>query len=199
MHPDNARMRPGGTSGRTIGPRAASAQAAAVPAALIVGLALAACSPSLDWREVRTPGMAAAGTLPCKPSVSTREVPLAGQTVRMTLMACKAEQLTWALAGADVADPSRVGPALNALRDATRANLGGRFVEVKPVAVRGATPHEAQVRAQVSGRRQDGAATTAEVVVFSYGTQVFQAVVMGGGAVPEAATATFFESLRAGP
>lgn len=160
-------------------------------------IALGACAPALDWREVRPGGGGVVATLPCKPSLSTRTVPLAGQPARMSLLSCKAGQLNWALATVDVADPGRVGPVLKALPESLRANLGGEIVESRPVAVRGATPHAAQARVVLRGRRPDGAPIAAQVVVFSYGTQVFQAVVMGER-VPEDAAATFFDSLRAG-
>jgi hypothetical protein len=184
--------------------RAAAATVSAGPGAsvalgvLAAGLWLAGCSPALDWREVRSPGTAVVVTLPCKPNASARPVQLAGQTVRLAMLACKAEDLTWALASADVTDPALVGPALLALREGTRANLQGQVVETVPVAVRGATPHDGQVRVRVQGRKQDGTATSARLIVFSHGTQVFQAIVMGAR-WPDGAVDTFFESLRVGP
>jgi len=167
----------------------------------------AACSPALDWREVRPPGASAVVMLPCKPSNSVRTVPLAGQPVRLGMLACKAQERTWAIAAAEVAEPAQVGPALAALREGTRANLRGRETAVAPAAVPGATPHAAQARVLVLGQRQDGAPASAEFIVFSHGTQVFQAIVLGPGlgagatAAPGAdvATQTFFESLRAAP
>jgi len=160
-------------------------------------LVLGACAPSLDWREIRAGGGAAAVMLPCKPNLATRSVQLAGQPARMSMLSCKAGELSWSLATADLGDPTRVGPALKALPESIRANIGGETVESRPARVRGATPHEAQVRVVVRGRRQDGAPIAAQVVVFSYGTQVFQAVVMGER-VPEEAAAVFFDSLHAG-
>lgn len=160
-------------------------------------LCLGACSPSLDWREVRPAGAAVVAMLPCKPNVAARTLPLAGAPVRLTMLACKADRLSWALAAADLGDPARVGPALNAMREGIRANLDGQVVELQPAAVRGATPHEAQARVHVRGHRQDGTPMAARVVVFSHGTQVFQAVVMGE-AVPDGPASTFFDSLRAG-
>ncbi len=169
----------------------------AVPVMLCAVVWGVGCSPELDWREVRPPGMAVVAMLPCKPNASTRAVQLAGHAVRLSMLACKADDLTWALAAADVAEPARVGAALLALRESTRANLQGQVVEVVPAAVRGATPHEGQARVRVSGRKQDGTAASAQFIVFSYGTQVFQAMVMGTRQ-PGTAAETFFDSLRAG-
>jgi hypothetical protein len=163
---------------------------------IVAGL-LAGCSPALDWREVRPAGTAVVATLPCKPNASSRTVQLAGHPVRLSMLACKADGTTWALAAADVAEPARVGPALQALRESTRANLQGEVVEAAAVVVRGATPHEAQARVRVGGRKQDGSPASAQFIVFSHGTQVFQAIALGGR-WPEPAAETFFESLRVG-
>ncbi len=161
-------------------------------------LALAACSPSLDWREVRLEGSAARVLLPCKPGPMAREVRLAGAPVRLLLQACSAGGQTWALAAADVADPGRVGPALEALRSAALANLGAGAPVALPLNVPGATPNAASSRALASGRLPDGAAVQVQVAVFGYGTWVFQATVLGAQ-LPADAVDTFFGSLRVAP
>lgn len=164
-------------------------------AALVALVLAAACSPALDWREVRPQGTAVNSLLPCKPKASVRTLMLAGQSVRMSLLACSADKWTWALATADVAEPARVGPALVALRDSARDNLQGQVVGSTAAAVRGATPHEASAALSIAGRRPDGGEAHARVVVFSHGTQVFQATVMGGRP-PAGAADPFFDSLR---
>jgi hypothetical protein len=136
--------------------------------------------------------------MPCKPNISARTVALAGQDVKLSMLACKAGAWTWAIASADVADPVRVGGAMRALGEGTVANVQGRILSSGPAAVRGATPHLANAAVLWSGRKPDGAAVNGRYVVFSHGTQVFQAIVMGADAPGEAA-APFFESLRAAP
>jgi hypothetical protein len=158
----------------------------------------AACSPALDWREVRPAGTAVSALMPCKPNISARTVALAGQDVRLSMLACKAQSWTWAIASADVADPARVGGAVKALGDGTVANVRGRILSSGPAAVRGATPHAANAAVLWSGLKPDGTAVSGRFVVFSHGTQVFQAIVMGAEPPGEAA-APFFESLRAAP
>jgi hypothetical protein len=160
-------------------------------------LALAGCAPALDWREVRAQGTALTFMLPCKPQLSVRSVQLAGQAVRMSLLACKAAELTWGLGFADVGEPARLGPALRALRESTAANLQAQVVRSGPAAVRGATPHDASVDVQLRGRRPDGPPSQGRLAVFAHGTQVFQATVLGES-VPDEAAETFFLSLRIG-
>lgn len=166
-----------------------------VPA--LLGALAVACSPALDWREVRPAGSTVVALMPCKPNISTRVVPLAGQPVHLSMLTCKADGLVWALMTADVGDPRRVGTVLTAMRDSVLDNLQGRVERSAPAAVRGATPNEAQVRVQVAGRKPDGTPVSGQFVVFSRGTRVFQATVLGAQ-VPDAAAATFLDSLRAG-
>lgn len=181
-----------GAPGRPPRGRPLALLAAAVLVALGTG-----CSPTLDWREVRPAGTAVVAMLPCKPNESARSVQLAGQAVRLSMLACKAEDLTWALAAADVVEPARVAPALQALRESTVSNLQGQVVQSTPTGVRGATPHGSLARVLVRGRKPDGTPASGRFVVFAHGTQIFQAIVMGAE-VPEPAAETFFDSLRVG-
>jgi hypothetical protein len=158
---------------------------------------LAACSPALDWREVRVEGREAAVLLPCKPSAHARQVRLGEDSVKLTLQACQAAGMTWGVASADVADPSRVGAALQALREASAGNLGSPSAAALPLQVAGATPQAASGRAAYAGRRPDGQPVQAQVAVFSRGTVVYQATVLGERVSVEAAD-TFFGSLRLG-
>ncbi|MFO1268454.1 MAG: hypothetical protein U1F67_17830, partial [Rubrivivax sp.] len=40
----------------------------------LLAAALGACSPALDWREVRPAGTAVVALMPCRPNASTRSV-----------------------------------------------------------------------------------------------------------------------------
>ena len=175
--------------------RAARACRRAAPAACLGGLA--ACSPALDWREVRVEGREAAVLLPCKPAAHARQVRLGDDSVTLTLQACQAAGMTWGVASADVADPARVGAALQALRESSAGNLGSPSAAALPLQVAGATPQAASGRAAYAGRRPDGQPVQAQVAVFSRGTVVYQATVLGERLSAEAAD-TFFGSLRLG-
>lgn len=172
----------------------------AVPLSLSLLLALlCACSPSLDWREVRPEDSGGAVALfPCKPSVDARMVTLAGSRVRMVLAACQAGGATWALSFADMADPAQVTPALQALRQASVANLGAPAQVVSPMAVAGMTPNPQAERLRIAGKRPDGQAVLLESGFYARGTRVYQASVMGAERGHEA-VATFFDGLKFGP
>jgi hypothetical protein len=160
-------------------------------------LLAAACSPTLDWREVRPEGSGATLLMPCKPSSMERSVRLAGDPVALTLSACTAGGQTWAIASADVGDPARVTAALDELEAAARTNLAGGSAQTLALAVAGATPNPASRRVQFSGRLGDGTAVQEQVAVFALGTRVFQATVLGPQ-LPAEGVETFFGSLRAG-
>jgi hypothetical protein len=161
---------------------------------LALGLLLG-CSPALDWREVRPQGSAAAVLLPCKPDSHTRSVALAGAQVQLTLVACAAGGSTWALAFADIGDPALVGAALTELHDSALRNLGAEQSRRMPLALDGATPNDASRRVQLTGRLPDGRAVTEQLALFSKGTKVFQATVLGEKLAAEPAE-TFFGGLR---
>lgn len=162
--------------------------------ALLLGLT--ACTPALDWRDWRPEDSGLQLLLPCKPVPQVRSVTLAGQTVRLSLHACSAGGQTWGLAYADVGDPRQTTPALQALVAGFIDNLGAGPARALPLPnVPGATPNRASQHVRVSGVRPDGQRMEAQVLVFTRGTRVYQATVLGQQ-LPADAVTTFVESLR---
>lgn len=159
---------------------------------------LAACAPTLDWREVRPEGSGLQLMLPCRPDVQARPVRLAGQSVPLTLSACSAGGVTWALAMADVVDPGRVGPALDELRLAAAANIGAVPGAPQSLIVSGATPNPGSARVALNGRLPDGQAVQTQFAVFTRGTWVFQATAVGEH-LPADGVDVFFGALRFAP
>ena len=159
---------------------------------------LAGCSLALDWREVRPPDSQLLSLFPCKPSAQERRVVLAGQAVRMALHACAAGGQTWGLAVADVADPTRVMPALAEFSSSSAANIGAAPARPAPFQVRGATPNAGSQRLRLQGKLPDGTQVKMQVAVFTHGTRVFQASVLGEALDTEAVD-TFFDALRVQP
>lgn len=166
-------------------------------------IALAGCSPALDWRDARMEGPALQATFPCRPVAQTRQVELAGRPMAMQLHACEAAGHTFAVSGADVGDPSAVGPALRALHQASlsKAAAPGAIPVADWPVPQGATPHAEAGRWQLRVVGPGGTGLTMDTAVFARGTWVLQASVIG----PEPATggvaaqAPFFEGLRFAP
>ena len=186
--------------GRGGAARAQAAQAAQpvrVAAAVLVacGAMLSACSPALDWRQLHPDGWGLAVSMPCRPANLARQVPLAGAPVELRLLACSADGHTFAIASADMADPARVDPALQALGAAALANVQGRVDAEQPAAVPGMTPYPGSRRWQVTGRLPDGAAVREQVLVFAHGLRVFQATVVGPRA-DDGVAKPYFDSIE---
>lgn len=174
--------------------RMARARHATVAASAVL---LSACAPSMNWREVRADVPGAVMLFPCKPSSFSRMVRLGEEQVRMTLQACDAGGATWGLSWADVGDPARVPLALRALRQSAADNLAATPGDALPLRVPGATPQPDSLRQRLVGRTPDGKPVSGQIAVFSRGTVVFQATMLGGSAQEESATA-FFTSVRLG-
>lgn len=135
---------------------------------------------------------------PCKPSGPTRTVPLAGAPTAVTVLSCDAQGMTFGLTFADVGEPGRVGPALQALAAVTAGNVGATAPAAPSSApVAGATPNARSGRFTFIGHRPEGAAIQAQLLLFTYGTQVFQATVLGNRLEQEAVD-TFFGALQVG-
>lgn len=153
--------------------------AAAWSAAAAALWGVVACSPALEWRQVRPPDWSLGFSLPCRPEQHERQVPLAGAEVPMRMVSCTADGHLFAVTSADLADPQRVGPALQALAEAAQANAQARVLSQTPARVRGMTPNPNARQFTLQGRHADGAPLRLRVLVFAHGARVFQASVVG--------------------
>jgi len=165
--------------------------------AMALPVALAACSPALDWREAPIERLGLVAMFPCRPVAQSRQIELAGAAVKMEMQACEANGATFAISIVDMKDPAAVGPALSALRDATLGKLASPTVTAAPTgwSLTGATPQPAAGRWQLNSQRQDGSPLSLDTAVFARGTWVVQATVIG--AAPDARASTpFFEGLH---
>lgn len=165
---------------------------------VLAGLAvllLGACSPVLDWRQVRPEGWRLALSMPCRPASHARSVALAGPPVELVMYACSAADHTFAIASADLGDLARIGPALQALHQAAVANVQGVSDAEVPAAVKGMTPHPDARQWRVKGRLPDGVAVQEQVLVFTHGQRVFQATVVGPRA-DDALVRPFFDPIE---
>lgn len=159
---------------------------------------LAACTPSLDWRQFQPDGWPLQLAMPCKPFDQQRRLALAGSEVALRLLSCSADDHVFAVASADVGDPARVAPALQALAAAARANVQATVLDEQPAAVPGMTPQAAARRWRLRGQLPDARPVAEQLLVFAHGTRVFQANVIGPAADDARAT-PFFDALRVLP
>src|SRR5688500_8965624 len=118
--------------------------------------ALAACAPTLDWREVRVDEATLRAQFPCRPERRGREVPIDGTPLRMEMVTCTAEGITFAASHFSVRDPAAVSAAIDAVKAASVANLGGSAPKTSAFQLVGATPNPSASRLAVNGHRPDG-------------------------------------------
>lgn len=160
-----------------------------------VSIALAACAPTFDWREVPVAGTDLVARFPCHPVHLARTVTVAGQPLAMTMTTCEEGGVTYGLSTAEVGDPVRVDAVLTAMASATWRGVGAPEPEEPAFEFPGVTPFRGNVRLRVQGRRPDGQAVEVASVLFARGTRVYQATALGAS-LPEKAVRPFRDGLH---
>lgn len=164
-----------------------------------VGTAMvAACSPALDWRDVRPPGNPLSAQFPCRPSTTARSVRIDGPPRALTMLSCQTASATWAVAWIGEVDAATVRPLLVRWRELSVDNIAGRPGPPAAFTPPGARPDVAAVRLQSEGRRPDGQAMTQVLAFFVAGTTVYQATVLGER-LESAAIEQFLGEIRVQP
>ena len=163
--------------------------------------ALSACSPALNWRDVQPKGLNVLLTFPCKTQQIAQGVQLAGESVRMSMTGCVADDMTFALAHARLPTPAKAALALAQMHQAALANVHGRVTASTPVALTNATPGLVDARdLQIDGQAPDGKAIRERVLLFGQGGDVYQLTALGPVAKFKSdAAQTFAESVKLSP
>lgn len=171
-------------------------QVTVVSAVVALAAAAVACSPALDWREVRLDGAGLVALFPCKPDRQVRRLPLAGTVVEMSLWACSAAGATYAVGYADVGEVERVARALDELAASAARNIGSVDVPgAGPLRVVGMTPNSQARRQTLTGQLADGLPVHETVAVFARGARIYQATIVGARLDVEAVE-VYFGALR---
>jgi hypothetical protein len=164
-------------------------------AVLAIATALVACSPTFNWREVRTESDSLLALMPCKPQKASHPVPMAGHEVELAVLGCDTGGATFAILQADIGDPLRAGEVLGQWKTATLANLRSTTSVETPFRPPGALGLRQSLQVVASGRRPDGSAVESHAAYFAHGSYVFQAVIYTDRLQPAVAQ-TFFSGLR---
>jgi len=176
----------------------ASGRRALALATVCLPAGLVACSPALDWREVRPEGSGVTALFPCRPDKHERSVGIAGASLRMQLHSCDAAGATFSLAVVDGAETGGVERLLVALKEGAAANIAGRAALGEPFAPPGATPNPASALLHVQGRLPDGRPITLHGAFFVHGVRIYQAAAIGA-AIPEETLRGFFGAIKLTP
>lgn len=156
---------------------------------------LGACSPSLNWRQVRPDAVDMTLLLPCKPDRASKTVPLGGRPTRLSMTGCEAGGAMYALAVAELDDVSQAAPVLAQWQGLALSHMRATTSTQRPAAVPGADAHPAPTLVSARGLHPDGHAVEGQALYFARGGRVFQAVVYAARIDPDAAE-TFLSSLK---
>ena len=157
-------------------------------------LALAACNPTFNWRDVRPEGTRLSLLMPCKPDKAQKIVPMAGQPTPLMLLSCDAGGVTFAAAVMDVSDASRVATTLSQWQSATLVNMkAAPASSISAIQLTGLASGGVMVKA--TGQRANGQVVKSQAAYFVQGSQVFQAVMYADTIAPDVAE-TFFSGLK---
>lgn len=110
-----------------------------VSLAMICALTLLACSPSLNWREVRNADAHYTVLLPAKPASHSRMVTLGELRVDMHMMAAEADDMNFAVASALINDETQRTQALDLMQQAMVKNIGGSVTHQKRLQLKDGT------------------------------------------------------------
>lgn len=157
--------------------------------------ALGACSPGLNWRDVRPEGTLLVALLPCKPDQGTRVLPAGDKPLTISMMGCDAGGATFTLAHVPVRDAAEAAMVLTQWQAATLSTLRGQALSTVPLALKGSSAEPAGVQIQANGVRPDGKPVSLQAVWFASAGQVFQVAMYADRAQPAVAQA-YFAGLR---
>jgi hypothetical protein len=159
------------------------------------GTTLVACSPALNWRDVRPEGTFLVGLLPCKPDHGARVLPMGAKPLTITMMGCDANGATFTLAHVAVQDVNEATTVLTQWQAATLNTLRAQTLSAAPFALKGSSAQPAAVQVRALGVRPDGKPVSLQAVWFVAGGHVFQVAMYADQAQPEVAEA-YFSGLR---
>ena len=166
-------------------------------------VAIAACSPVFNWRDVRLGESGLVALLPCKPDRATRDVVLGGDQVAMQMAGCEAGGATFTLAYVVARDATQAADWRAAWKTTMTARLQAQTPVESSIDMRGAAGAPAPLQLVVRGGDATDPGVPARVWWFAQAPksgqpgemELYQAVVLGQASEPDAET-TFFESLR---
>ena len=157
--------------------------------------ALLACTPPLDWREVRVTDTPYVVLMPAKPTAHTRTVKLDGTDIAMTMRGADVEGVTYAVGAVTLPDEARAASAARALQAALVRNLDGAVRQEKQLIVSGLP----MTAIQVDGKNARGDAIRLHARFAARGPFAYQAVVLGAASkVSAEANDIFLDSFRPG-
>jgi hypothetical protein len=141
-------------------------------------LCVAACTPTLNWRETTLEPSGLHAMFPCKPDKVEHKVELApGRPLVLHAVGCEAGGATFVVLQGDVGDMSGLADAITQWKKASLASMksvGGTEQPWRPAGALG-LQQSAMVRA--SGQSPNGKPLQVQAAYFARGTSMFQAAI----------------------
>jgi hypothetical protein len=162
---------------------------------LLAWLFLTACTPALDWREVRPPGGGFVVLLPQKPAQSERRLVTPAGPVLMRMYSVRVGEHVLAAGFADF--PAALeAPLQDALRDALLANINGQVINEREITAAGMRGREFSAKGTL-GRGADAQTGLLQARLLVRGQRYFQLVSLGApGSLQQADIEFFLSSLK---
>lgn len=177
-------------------------------AALILSASflLAACFPKYDWRDMLAAGDAVRITYPGKPQEESRDVTVAGLTLKMTMKVARVDRAMFAVVHVDlpdavVADPAERDRVVAAFEEIFQRNLQGSVTARRDVALRQAPSDTRKLthasEMEVHGKVRDQSSWLLGRV-YLLDRRLIEVVALGPDEeLPKEVAQTFVQSLRA--
>lgn len=174
-------------------------------ATCIASLALAACSPAQDWRDVRFDLSDLKAQLPCKPDHTVREVPMGSRTVRLEVLGCESGDVMLTLMNTRLEAGQDANAILQGWQTASLARIKAEPGQSQPWHRPGMLPLPGAQRISARGQQADAKPLGYDAVWGAWlqdgQIQLVHAALYDSrpAARPPAAAAlapTFFESIR---
>jgi hypothetical protein len=167
---------------------------------VVAALGISACTPSLNWREVRLENSSLKTLLPCKPDHGSRNVTVGKQEMPVQMSGCEAQGHLLAVARLPVpagAKPEEVTQAMKLWQEAALANFKGQITGTQVLTIKSKdapAPGPLQ-RISATGTGPDGKPIQSQMVLLVHEGQIIQAVVFAPKISAEVSD-TFFAGLE---
>jgi hypothetical protein len=167
--------------------------------ALALSAALAACSPTFDWRTIMNNDNGYTVDLPAKPGNDQRAVQIAGTPMQMAMQTAEAGDAVFAVGTVMLPDDNEATQraALDFLRTGLARNVGAtpdaRAVQI-PLAAGGKVPGLEMKVSGEAGSKHESRMVYARLV--AHGRHVYQAAIISANPLPQEQVDQFFSSFQ---
>lgn len=162
---------------------------------LPAALALAACSPALNWRQTPMGGLSF--SLPCKPDKAQRTVILAGREVPLEMQGCEAQGALFAISRARMGEAAAIPAVIQSWRTsalaAMRADTAATTVPAAP-SYAGVPGLASAAWLRAAGQRPQGGEVQAQLAWLVWGGDVYHLAVYADALAPDM-TESFFTDI----